>query len=162
MKITINDKQIDLTPEQEKQITEALGREVTVGDAWYEPEEGGVYHHLGRGRAGCTHNNVSHIHNEILKRQRVYRTLAQAKKADDYRIAVTAVQKYIIQNFGEWKPEMVDSRYYVTYSKHQDRYYSFIAGHFIFPTVIPPLKTRKQADQVIANCEEHLRTIFNV
>jgi len=162
MKITINDKQIDLTPEQEKQITKALGRDVTVEDAWYEPEEGEEYHCLDNYETCLLNNDYYPLDNAIFKRQRVYRTRAEAKKADDYRIAVTAVQKYIIQNFGEWKPEVGDSRHYIMHNQHGDVLARSSWTYVAFPSVIPPLKTREQFNQVIENCEEHLNVIFDV
>jgi len=133
-----------------------------TGDAWYEPEKNEEYHCLDEYEAFSTKNDNPLADNDILERQRVYRTEAEAKKADDYRIAVTAVQKYIIQNFGEWKPEVGDSRHYIMHNQHGDVLARSSWTYVAFPSVIPPLKTREQFNQVIENCEEHLNVIFDV
>lgn len=65
---------------------------------WYEPKEGERFFFLSI--CGVTSLEFTNCPSDksILKRQRVYRTREEAEKADECRIALTAVQHYIAKN----------------------------------------------------------------
>ena len=156
----MNKVTIELTQEQLDKIraTGILNEE----SKWYEPKEGEYVSFLAAD--SCDDGIVcDEFPREILKRQRVYRTINEAQEADRKRIALTALQKEAVTKYPftpDWDNPM-QSKHFIAY-EHQDR--EFTGGsnvcHEVFGQIY--FGSRSDLDRFIKDNEENLKIVFGV
>jgi len=164
MKIKINNQEIELTDEQVAKLREVLSEEKESD--WFEPKRGEKHWYLnGSGVYGHPLGNRDNYETHMALRQRLYRTKEEALQADRLRIAETAVNKYIIQNFGEFKPDWSNheqEKWFIRYDYSIKEYDAFFSKTDQFISKILPLISLQQVKKVLRDCKEHLDVIFGI
>lgn len=153
---------IELTEEQ----LEAIKKTGILEDkgGWFEPKEGGRYWFLTEvDYASCFYNDDD-TDKEILARGQVFATEEEAEKADRWRIALTAIRKYIATNM-PFKPDWGDGnqRKYYAYCETDER---IIEATSCAVSRTNPLdiyvSSSANAEQLIKDQEQNLKILFGV
>lgn len=161
MKIKINDKEIELTPEQVKILGEEVKKEKK---GLWKPEMEEKYFVVNdRGDV-----NKSWMSGDIFDQKRysignVYKTEAEAQAHVEKLKAIQRVKEYIAENC-EVVEDVMDTtkeKFYVTYNPLDKSFGSWyqlaVDSH-----TLPYLKTEADADKVIANCKADLKIIWGI
>lgn len=162
MKIKINDKEIELTPEQVKILGEEVKKEK---NGLWKPEMGEEYYWVDvSGDSG-----LSYWADDICDRNRysignVYKTTEEARAYVQRLKAIQRVKEYIAE-----KCEVVEDlenadtpKWSVCYDLKSKEFFANLWHSLFFHQPLPPLKTPKDVDKVIENCEADLKIIWGI
>lgn len=150
-----------LTPEQQEQIKEWVGNSVSVDD-WFKPEEGELYFILDD--EGVRKSKNYNIATGIVhtKRQQAFRTREAAEAADQWRIALTSIRRYIAKNNIGWKGGK-NRKWYIYFDSDDNK---FKIGDLHLSIFSNPLNlyinVLEDAEQLIKDMEPELKILFGV
>lgn len=166
MKITINDKQIELTPTQEATIKEALGIKEKKG--LWRPKNDDKYWLLDYDGSvvWSNWNEDYHPNKSRWEIGNVFPTKEVAEKHRDKLKAIQRVKEYIAENCEEFTPDWNNKQQYkfTIFYYHVDKKfiddcgYSRAQGYWPFQY----LASEEDAQKVIDNCEADLKVIFDI
>lgn len=106
--------QITLTEEQLQKIKDAGLLDEEKGD-WYEPKEGEEYYAISE--IGVRNSRIQpgvSFNLDFSKRNQVFRTEAEAEKADQWRIAYTKILKWKSQNCNKWEWKEGSNNFFIS------------------------------------------------
>ena len=159
----INDQ--ELTEEQTNKLKECLPE---LFPSKYKPKHGEEYCYVSNsGRVFYKKwSNEDTIGNDIFSIGNVFSTKEEAEEEIKYRKALTTIKHYILDNFGEWKPDWEDegqSKYFIYYD-HTDKRFDY-NGSYFFQEIMPSflyLQSDGQCEQLIKDCETELKIVCGV
>lgn len=164
MKITINNKEIELTPEQVKTLREELGKEKK---GLWKPCDGETYYFISyRGAIGeDSFKILDDCDSDIVSIGNCYNTEEEAKAHVEKLRAIQRVKEYIAENCEPFTPNWgnVDQNKYIVYFDNHERVFdfsSFVNHDHCAP--IPHLSTEKDVLKVIKNCKKDLKIIWGI
>ena len=96
----------------------------------------------------------------------IFLTPTEYEKELEYRKALTTIKHYILDNFGEWKPDWEDEgqRKYFIYYDHKHKQLGYNWSYF-FQEIMPSflyLQSDGQCEQLIEACETELKIVCGV
>ena len=151
---------LELTQEQLQKIKDAG---ILNESEWFEPKEG-KYWYLDENSIGSYESDYDFMDKGIFLRQPVYRTKEEAEKADQWRIAYTAVQKYIATNMPftpDWEDEGQKKwvLYYDYRGKEFDMNWSIFLQHKVLNLYV---KSEEDCKKLIKDMQSELRIMWDV
>lgn len=164
MKITINDKQIELTPTQEATIKEALG--IKENRLW-KPKNGDEYWYIDDDGCAWFSNWDEKYGPHKLKWEigNVFPTKEATQKHRDKFKSIQRVKEYIAEHSEEFTPDWDighQDKFTIIYNYEDEK---FVAMPFCLVQTYWPfqyLASEKDAQKVIDNCEADLKVIFDI
>ena len=99
------------------------------------------------------------IDNKRLKNHNVYLTEAECDKQIAKNEALNKIKTYIKDNFEEFLPDWEDedeNKYSIYYDYEDEEWDYYSNGNFRELTLLPFLKSEKQAEQLIKDCRKEL------
>jgi len=99
------------------------------------------------------------IDNKRLKNHNVYLTEAECDKQIAKNEALNKIKTYIKDNFEEFLPDWEDedeNKYSIYYDYEDEEWDYYSNGNFRELTLLPFLKSEKQAEQIIKDCKKEL------
>ena len=85
-----------------------------------------------------------------------YKTKEEAIKARDTQLAIQRVKDYIIEN------DLKNGNEEIGWDKGAEKFRSMGVGCFKYANIIPMLDDEEDVQQVIDNCSDDLKLIFNI
>jgi len=160
-KVTIN---FDSITEEQKVGLRKLGLMEEEESDWYDPKEGEKYWiFLGEELfEGCHTNNL--VDSKRFKRQEVFRTQEEAEKADQWRIALTSIRRYIAKNMPftpDWN-NFDQRKYFIVFDADEKK----LSLDWLTTSNINPLNlylaSEKDAEKLIKDMESELKVLFEI
>jgi hypothetical protein len=162
MRFIIKNKEIELTAEEVAEIVKQSKE--TKQSLYFVPKMGEVYFVLN---AACFYSSIwknDNIDNGFLARAEIYRTKEEAQKADEKRLALGRIRKYIHENGLEfvpnWKNENEDKYQIIGWDYDDDMpdkgWYCYIdrsCHNLIF-------RSEEDRQKVLDNCKDDLRILL--
>jgi hypothetical protein len=163
MKLTLNNTIIELSEEQVKEIQAQLQAEKE--SKFFVPKFGERYWYLSVIGINNYENLNCFLDKNILVRQEVYRTKEEAEKADEKRLALMRIKRYIVDKGYEFTPDWGDERqdkYFIFYD-YSDKYFaSPLCRSCKEALLLPYLSSIKACKDIIENCKEDLLKVFEI
>lgn len=102
---------------------------------------------------------------ERLKNHNVYLTEAEAEcdKQIAKNQALNEIKDYILDNFGEWKPDWNndENKSYPAYSHSNNKWYTYWETKTQRISALPYLETEEQCNQLIKDCKKQLDILIS-
>lgn len=151
---------IELTQDQ---LDKILSDDSTPASEWYEPKLGDKYWYLdGDGPWVSTSSNC----NVASARQQVFRTKEEAEAADQWRIALTSIRRYIAKNMPftpDWgDEEQKNKKWSICYDHRRKRV--LIDMHSSYFQSLAPFYVGSEEDarKLNADMKPELKILFGV
>jgi len=164
MKISINNKEIELSPTQEATIKEALGMKEKKG--LWKPKDGENYKFIGI--AGVVFSEPWAGGDGICKTRleigNVFPTEEAAEKHLEKLKAIQRIKVYIAENCEDFTPDWSDGqkkKWYI-YCREKNILTCDATYSRNYGSIIPLLVSWEDAQKVIDNCADDLKIVFDV
>lgn len=129
-----------------------------------EIEKGTIYWSINhKNKKYICHWGDDKYDNNLLKNHNVYLNEADCDKQIEKNNALNKIKTYIKDNFGEWTPDWEDNEEgkWSVYYDYEDEEWGAQIHHCCRDLVlIPYLKSKEQAKQLIKDCKEELDVLI--
>lgn len=165
------EREVELSKESAQAFKKAFTKPIGLrGKGLWKPEKGEKYWFLGPGGEWYSRKcEDAWADKDLYVTGNAYRSKKAAKKEAEKRKAIQRVKEYIAREFGEFEPDWNDEnqgKYFPYYGHRDGRRDPRFGWHYVvilqYYSPFGYLSTVKDCKQLIKDCEDDLKIIFEV
>lgn len=146
----------NLTPEEQEKVKAWANQSQSE---WFEPQVGDIFYSLYGDASGIRKEiGQRNCYEGLMARQQVFRTEAEAIKADNWRIALTSIRRYIAKNNMGWKE---GKQWRISWSRGDKNFKIDYWVCYVFPLNLD-LSSEENAEKLLNDMEPEFKILFDV